>query len=254
MKEIVTGYLKNYTGSLLALYNWSPDEKILADRFGIDISRCDSVLDKNVLLKSELTKIIRNNPSKENKINIANYIIKDWGGIRRFGRAEEVVTRFQEIEFSRNIPDIQFDFQGISSWSKYLSIIAPDWACIYDARVAYSLNVINYISGSKHPIFPGPSGRNSKINLLDIESLLLAAKIQEPGADSPRDIKRKHYISEDEVYKFYIKLIHGVHNELWDTSDPIQYTEMLLFAIADSYAYKDLLNFCARSKNKTSIN
>lgn len=244
MKGIVADYLRKHARSLLALYNWIPDEKILLDRFEIDVSLCGTALEKNVHLKKELTKNIHNNRSKENKINIANYIIKDWGGIRQFGRSDEIVTRFQEIEFSRNMPDIQFDFQRISSWSKYVSIIAPDWACIYDARVAYSLNVINYISGSKHLIFPGPSGRNSKINLLDIESVLLAAKIQEPGTDSPRDIKRKHYIKENEVYRIYIALIQSVHNELWKTTDPIQYTEMLLFAIADNYVYRDLLKYC----------
>lgn len=244
MKDIVANYLRSYAELLPDLYNWNPDEKILLDRFGIDVSSCKTVLDKNVLLKKELTGIVQDNGTKENKINIANYIIKEWGGIRRFGRAEEVVTRFQDIEFSRNLPDIQFDFQGISSWSKYLSIIAPDWACIYDARVAYSLNVINYISGSKHPIFPVPSGRNSKINLLDIESLLLVAKIKEPGTGSPKNIKRKHFIGEDKAYNIYIKLIRDVHGELWESTEPVQYTEMLLFAIADNYAYNDLLNIC----------
>ncbi len=244
MKDIIAEYLRRYTGQLPDLYNWNPDEMILLDRFGIDVSRCETVLDKNVFLKNELTKYILNNKSKENKIKIANYIIKDWGGIRRFGRGEEIVTSFQEVEFTETMPKHQYYFRGISSWSKYLSIIAPSWACIYDARVAYSLNVINYIFGSRYPIFPVPSGRNSKITLLDIETLLIAAKIQKLDTYSPREIKQKHYISDDQVYKTYINLIGEVHKELWAPSDPIQYTEMLLFVISDNLVYKDLLNFC----------
>jgi len=246
MKEIVVEYLKKHTRSLSVLYNWAPDEKILLDRFGIDVSKCGTALEQNVLLKNELAKNIQLNRSKENKVNVANYIIKDWGGIRRFGRGEEVVTRFSDIEFSGSLPDVKFDFQVISSWSKYLSIIAPDWACIYDARVAYSLNVINYISGSKHKIFPVPSGRNSRINLFDIESLLLIAKVQEIDDGSPKEIKKKHFIGEDKVYKQYIKLIREVHEDLWESTDPVQYTEMLLFAIADTFAYNDLLKFCIK--------
>ena len=127
----------------------------------------------------------------------------------------------------------------------HLSIIAPDWACIYDARVAYSLNVINYISGSNYQIFTIPSGRNTKITLLNIETLLLASKIQRSDTNLPKEIKRKYYFSKAETYRIYINLINELHDELWEPNDPIQYTEMLLFAIADNYAYQDLLKFCA---------
>jgi len=247
MKDIATTYLRNYAGQLPDLYKWNPDEKILKDRFGIDTSKCVTALEKNVYLKSELTKNVQNNGLKENKVIIANYIIKDWGGIHRFDKGDEVVKDFQQIEFSRTMPNYQFDYTGISSWSKYLSIIAPNWACIYDARVAYSLNVINYISGSNHRIFPVPSGRNSKITLLDIQTLLLASKIQEPDTDSPKEIKRKYYISKREVYRIYTNLINELHGELWEPTDPIQYTEMLLFAISDNYVYRDLLKFCKKS-------
>lgn len=244
MKDTATAYLRNYTGQLSDLYKWNPDERILNDRFGINTSKCTTALEKNVYLKGELTKIVQNNGSKENKLNIANYIIKDWGGIRRFDKGEEVVNNFQQIEFSRTMPNHQFDYKGISSWSKYLSIIAPNWACIYDARVAYTLNVINYISGSNHRIFPVPSGRNSRIRLLDIETLLLAKKIRGSDIDSPRGIKRKYYINESEVYRIYIELVSELHSVLWKSTDPIQYTEMLLFAISDNIAYQDLLKFC----------
>ena len=142
------------------------------------------------------------------------------------------------------MPKHPYYFNSISSWSKYLSIIAPGWACIYDARVAYTLNVINYISGSKYQILPVPSGRNSKINLLDIETLLISAKFQDLYLNSPKEIKRKFFIGEGETYRFYINLMHDLHNELWEPGDPVQYTEMLLFAIADNYAYTDLLKFC----------
>jgi len=39
MKDIVADYLRNYKGMLPDLYNWALDEKILLDRFGIDVSR-----------------------------------------------------------------------------------------------------------------------------------------------------------------------------------------------------------------------
>lgn len=247
MKGVVSKYLRNYVEQLPDLYRWNPDEKILKDRFGIDTSKSATALEKNVHLKNALTEIIQNNGSKANKIIIANYIIKDWGGIRRFDNAGEIVESFQEIEFSETIPNYRFDYSGISSWSKYLSIIAPEWACIYDARVAYSLNVINYISGSIHRIFPVPSGRNSKITLLDIETLLLAAKIRESDSGSPKELRRNYYIKETEVYRTYSNLIKELHDELWEPTAPIQYTEMLLFAISDNFVYQDLLKFCKKS-------
>ena len=93
MKDIVTTYLRNFAGQLPDLYKWNPDENILKGRFGIDTSKCVTALDKNVHLKNELTKNILNNGSKENKVSIANYIIKDWGGIRRFNKGVEVVIK-----------------------------------------------------------------------------------------------------------------------------------------------------------------
>ena len=52
--------------------------------------------------------------------------------------------------------------------------------------------------------------------MLDIETLLIAKKIRNIDTSSPREIKRKQYINEDEVYRTYINLIHELHSELWD--------------------------------------
>ena len=165
----------------------------------------------------------------------------------RFRTLEKIVSRFNPVSFSEALCKADFGFKRISSWSKWLSVVCPKWACIYDTRVAYSLNAINYISGAKHKIFPMPEGRNTQINILDVTTLLLSRKLSVADSLEPKAIRKSHFVSESAAYETYTKVIHDVHSLLWGSSAPCQFSEMLLFSLADTHIYEDLFGVVSRT-------
>lgn len=147
-------------------------------------------------------------------------------------------------------PRYEFPFKNISSWSKWLSIICPDWATIYDARIAYSLNAISFLSGAKSKVFPIPSGRNTTLKLLDASTLALTARLSPKEATDTKVIKQQHYWRKDEVYRKYLDTLDGAHQRLWPEGTSIMLTEMLLFALAETVVFNDLVHFIADANSR----
>jgi len=254
MHKEIAAFLEPYKDRLVELYKWEFNQEIPHERFGISVSG-DSWLEKTRNLKEQLTQKIHDSKSdKKLLIEIAEYFIKDWGGIKRFSKANEIVIRFKSIIGTKTQPH-HFDasYKSISSWSKWVSLICPRWACIYDARVAYSLNAINYLCGNKHKIFPIPEGRNTKLRMLDITTLLVASKIQPKESTHPKTLRKKYFIPESEAYREYLRTIKLANKELWGNSGDIHDTEMLLFSIADTYIYQDLFKYISYKNTPYAI-
>lgn len=223
---------------LSTLYTWEFDVDIPRKRFAISIQG-ESWLEKTRSLKDGLREYIRNNPGDQ--ASAADYFIREWGGIRRFTKAKDVVCNFSELQGADTRPqDFVQNFALISSWSKWLSLICPKWACIYDARVAYSINAINYISGGDYKIFPMPEGRNTRLGILDISTLLLQKKLRGAKSSNPKDINHEHLIDRRDAYTKYLDIMNGVSEGLWGNCDHIHEVEMLLFAMADTEIYDEL--------------
>lgn len=239
MHNEIAEYLSKYVSRIDELYRWSFKEEIPRREFGFSFSG-KTVFQKTLELKWQISEAVKNAPAEEEKERLATYFIKDWGGIAKISDAREIVSRFNPVAFSEALCRADFGFKKISSWSKWLSVVCPKWACIYDTRVAYSLNAINYISGSKHKIFPMPDGRNTQINILDVTTLLLSRKLSVADSSEPKAIRKSHFVSESAAYETYTEVIHNVHSLLWGSSAPCQFSEMLLFSLADTHIYEDL--------------
>ena len=245
MHEEITKFLKPHKGNLDALYDWSFNEDIPKKRFGIT-AQGKTWTQKTRDLKSKLVDRATSANSDE-LTKIADYFIRDWGGIRRFTRSAETVRQFKVIAGYKKIPEnLDFPYKSISSWSKWASLICPSWACIYDARVAYSLNAINYLSGASYKIFPIPDGRNTKLRMLDVTTLLLSSKITASDENKPDSLRKKYFVSQAEVYRKYLQTVNEVSKQLWNDENHVHDVEMILFAIADSIAYEALFDFVAK--------
>lgn len=247
MDKLVAEYLRPWKDKLSNLYDWSFDHERATREFGLSFQGITSY-DKTLELKSGLRRLVSETESHIEHGKVATYFIKVWGGITRFSKIDETLNLFSELKGSRTPPGVyRPPFQMISSWSKWASIICPEWACIYDARVAYSLNAINYLGGAKHPIFPMPEGRNSRLKMLDISTLMLSARLanaksQASPESDPKAIRKNHFIPERDAYATYLSLVSNVSQHLWDDSDHIHEVEMLLFSLADADIYKDVFN------------
>jgi hypothetical protein len=246
MHNVVAEYLSKFKDHVDELYAWPFDESIPRTQFGFRFSG-NTPFQKTLELKQQVSDAAINATSDDEKEKLATYFIKVWGGISKILDIREIVSRFNPVAFSETSSNADFSFKRISSWSKWLSVVCPKWACIYDTRVAYSLNVINYISGAKHKIFPMPDGRNTQINILDVTTLLLSKKLSTADSSKPKTIRESHFIGESIAYKSYIDVIHKVSSLLWGGSEPPQLTEMLLFSLADSHIYENLFEVVSRA-------
>ena len=205
MDKLVADYLRPWKDALPAIYDWSFDHDRAALEFGLSFEGANS-FERTLELKSGLRDLVRETDCQAEHARVAAYFIKVWGGITRFSKIDETLGRFHNLKGSMIPPENYTPpFQMISSWSKWASIICPDWACIYDARVAYSLNAINHLGGAEYSIFPVPEGRNSRLKMLDVSTLLLSKKLRgsksSTRADSdPRAIRKNHFIPERTAY------------------------------------------------------
>ncbi|GAB5499055.1 MAG: hypothetical protein PsegKO_13660 [Pseudohongiellaceae bacterium] len=250
MESEIASYLRRYEGSLESLYTWTFDPAIPAERFGIVVEG-NSWLERTKDLRRKLFDRVQQADSQEELVAIAEYFIQVWGGIGRFGRAKDVVNKFALLVNTTEYPaDFPMKFDSISSWSKWAALVCPAWACIYDARVAYSLNAINLMYGSKHKIFIAPPGRNSRITLLDATTLLVASKLTSLADSSPKSIRKAYFVPKSETYIHYLRLMKKGSVLLFDDPSRFHEVEMLLFAIADTDIYSDLVGFVAKQNER----
>lgn len=242
MDKLVAEYLLGKKDELPSLYDWGFDHARVTAEFGLSFIGSTS-FERTLELKAGLRELVRVNDCNAEQGRIATYFIKVWGGITRFSKVDETLQQFSEFKGTSTVPvGYKPSFQRVSSWSKWASIICPEWACIYDARVAYSLNAINFLAGAKHPIFPMPEGRNSRLKMLDITTLILGDRLHRGDSSDPRSLRKKHFIPEHEAYARYLHLVRQVSNYLWDDSCHIHEVEMLLFSLADTDLYQDVFD------------
>ena len=91
-----------------------------------------------------------------------------------------------------------------------------------------------------------PASRNTKLTIFDITTLLLSRKMADFA--NPNVIKKCHFVPESDVYETYTGVISKVHSLLWGSSAPCQFSEMLLFSLAEPYIYDDVCSFISKRR------
>jgi len=248
MDRKIAEYLKSKKDNISTLYMWDFKVSILQEQFGIEVEGT-TWFEKTKSLKNKLREYISENPDAQD--DVAEYFITKWGGIPTFSKSKEVVSKFSKMQGTQARPtDFKQEFSSISSWSKWASLVCPSWACIYDARVVYSINAINYLGGGEHKIFPTPDGRNTRLGLLDISTLLLGMKIKAGDSNNPKDVEATYFIKKKDAYLKYLDLVVSVSKALWNDSAHIHEVEMLLFALADTDIYNDVFEKVRAGNNQ----
>ncbi|MXO64900.1 hypothetical protein [Altericroceibacterium endophyticum] len=154
---------------------------------------------------------------REGREELARKIVSDWGGVRA-NRPETLVRYIDWIEHERSV----WPKQGVASYSKILSIVAPDKFAIYDARVAVSLIAIQYIFGSSRGVlFHYVPGRNKTTGDNKGRGF----------TNHPRFKSRalKHVgwtrLRPNANYQTYLDTLNRVANQLWQQT---QFQDLLL--------------------------
>ena len=179
---------------------------------------------KTVELKHRL-QIQWQQSSKQEKLNIATEVIKDWGGIK--GNKQTTIEKYTDID----IHSSQFPFKGVASYSKVLGIVDPLKFAILDARVIVSLNAIQLLSNTDSGVyFPYLSGRNK----------ITGDNTNKRGFSQIEIFKRNSPIfnnwikpKRDDVYQIYL---NALKTEARKLNEPLYKLEMALFADAEKLA------------------
>jgi hypothetical protein len=139
-------------------YEWPKKGKPLElpEWFGVD-QLSGSSFQRNVQLK-ELGPRLWNTVDHR---KLADWIVSDWGGIR--GNKQQTIDAFVSRIDSGDLPN---ELKGVATYSKIVALVFPEDFCIYDARVAVSLNCIQMLDSHRRPgyFFPYLPSQNKKIN------------------------------------------------------------------------------------------
>jgi hypothetical protein len=250
----IVNYLKQYKNQLSEYYNWNANTEKLEELKVFSKSELEELVnekpfEKEIKLKIriclKLNDFLKN--SKTDFNNLSLWIIKNWGGINSPNDSKTL-----------NLIDNYLDkgiikFDRIASLSKVLAYLKPKEFIIYDSRVAYSLNWILLSNRIESKFFPIPEGRNSKMIAFDMNVLIRMNHINSYKVNNELEFKNKQFISKidkkvfipkNQAYFELNKTISQISKKLWsnEKTEYLYYTEMLLFAIADTEIYKDITN------------
>ncbi len=252
----IVQYLEPFKDRLNELYKWEiKTEKETLEKL-IKLGVCSqneinklnkNSFAKNIALKKLLAPKLNQFSSLEDKNfkELSLWVIKDWGGIRT-GKDDNA------MRLIKNLLNGNPSFDRIASTSKVASFKEPTKYAVYDSRVAYSLNWIILSQNAGDKFFPKPIGVNARLNGFDIETLIRQKNISHYQIKNTSEIEKQFmsnkdkalFIQENNAYNEFNKLIKAVNQKLWqgdkEKSENLYYTEMLLFAIADTEIYKDI--------------
>lgn len=252
----LTVYLRDFIGNVNEHYKWSFNEVAAAKYLDQPLPAEATWFDKTLALKARLKERLAQSDSRQEHLQIASYFISDWGGVGTNKNLERIVdwTRAQAAEGRQAFE--QVELKGVSSWSKYLSLLC-DWAPIYDSRVAFAINAINYMHGQLDCFYPMPEGRSPRLSLIDLETLFLLARLDLISDDDVRHrqlsarVQKKFHIPEKQAYSRYVALLEEVAIQLGLGADGHHQVEMLLFSMAPERIFSDLLGHLRKTQAVT---
>lgn len=255
----IVDYLKPYSYCLNTSYTWNTpanEELLKATEIGVfNLEQCNALIieinmfERNVILKKLLSKMLSDASSHETKKVIFKWIVQKWGGINV--KDEEKLYTSVVSFLEQNTSPKKLSFDSIASVTKVLSFIDPERYIIYDARVAYSVNWILLKTGASKLFFPMPESRNSKLNAIDISTLIRLSNVNNYSRNigTNRMISnadKEVFIGKAMAYTTLCDLIMKVNDRLWedDRKKYPFYTEMLIFSLADTNIFSDILESC----------
>lgn len=184
---------------------------------------------------------------KEVDSKVKFWIVNKWGGIGSFKENEKNNERIEKFEKELVKLKLTDDvFSVISSLSKIASFKNHKDHFVYDSRAIYTLNWLILKNNPTQPkFFPMPESRSSKLTLFDLNTLI---NLVYKDSIEDKEFKKDLFVSRNYAYFVYCDLIKELNKRLFPSHKPY-YLEMLLFALADDYIFKNL-----KSSVKITIN
>jgi hypothetical protein len=202
--------------TLPQVYTWKLNASVLQQSFGLTLAGTNGY-ERTRELKRKLAQAWASSPPPR-RTELADYAVRVWGGVR--GNAAKTLQGYVDVVSQGEVPATH---KGIASWSKVAAFSDPERHAIFDARVSFSLNAIQWLAKDEAPCwwFPKLPGRNTHL------------KEAWPILKERADAERWTRVGTRETYSSYIQLLEQTAGPLGvDIGD----IEMLLFAKATELA------------------
>jgi len=214
LENTLLSYATQHLPSLHHIYTWKFDTALAHQTFEWTIAG-SNWYEKTRALKRHASREWA--ASHEQRAVLADYAVRIWGGVKR--NAPATMQGYVQIVSQGQVP---VNHKGIASWSKVAAFSNPDEHAIFDARVSFSLNVLQMLHGDERRWwFPHLAGRNTQLN-----ACWSRLKIQARQQGWLR-------VATTDVYLTYIGLLMDVSRKL---DVEIGDVEMLLFSKAEDFA------------------
>lgn len=212
----ITRYVKHYAPELAHDYEFGLNPDLLKAKLDVAVPS-GTRFEQNLHLKLRLADLWS---SPERREEVARYYVSTWGRIR--GNKATTLQRYVDTVGAGGCPP----FKGIPSWSKVATAADPRRYAIFDARVALSLNAIQFLDkppAARAQLFPLLSSRNKLISRV-------APRLYAEGKRLGWTI-----VPEADVYATYLNLLKRASSGLANPL-PLARAEMVLFARAPHLA------------------
>lgn len=214
LEATLVSYAKQHLPTLPNDYLWKFDPEVVLTDFGVTVTGA-TWYDKTRALKRGLSQVWSSRPNE--RTALADYAVRVWGGVKR--NAPTTMGGYVQTVSQGAVPQ---SHKGIASWSKVAAFSDPGKHAIFDARVSFSLNAIQLLSGGGQCWwFPHLAGRNKLL----VETW--------PVLKTHAAVQKWTPIDSKQVYSTYIALLTSVARSLRTDIDDV---EMLLFAKAEELA------------------
>lgn len=214
LEATLLAYASQHLPSLPKDYTWKFDAAVVSANFGVTVNGA-TWYDKTRALKRGLSQVWASSPNQ--RAALADYAVRVWGGVKR--NAPATMDAYVQTVSRGHVP---LTHKGIASWSKVAAFSDPFEHAIFDARVSFSLNAIQMLSGSGPSWwFPQLAGQNKLLN--ETWPILKSRAKGQAWED----------LKSTQVYPSYILLMKNASRMLHKDIDDV---EMLLFAKAEELA------------------
>ncbi|PCE32540.1 hypothetical protein [Burkholderia ubonensis] len=271
--DAVAAYLDPHVG-VLKDYKWKMGKGVPKEAAKLGLIAIDkeggvaatNALRSDVARKAREVHLLAGNTRQFKMNELCKFVICQWGALGSNG--DDTIEAYARVYTNAAIPDLSaicslqelrvqancnFPFKGIASWSKWLNFVWPEWALIYDARIAFALNAIHVMKGVDARAFPVPPGRDKLLSTLDSQTLAALSYLKRQRKHIP-DVPNGEYvntladwlksgtIAEGDAYEFYLMVMRRVQDVIGRVSFPAFVdVEMLLFYLSNRQLVHDLL-------------
>lgn len=275
--DAVASYLEDHRGKL-DCYSWDISDICVEKARALSLLSDEEIkggfketIQLREAVSQQVNALKEDDPDRRAKLIIlADFVIRGWGALggNKSDTIEKYVNRFtgngvsvDEIHSYQDLLEAVkpmakgqlFKFDGVASWSKWLSFVWSDWALIYDARIAFALNAIHFIQSVDAPVLPEPDGRNALLKQFNAQStaalsrLALASnqsddvKVEIETAADIKKMMSSAVVRKADTYIYYLEIMTHAHKQLWPNPEDVSllHTEMLLFMLSVEDVVKD---------------